>query len=213
MNNAMREIVERATVTIFKDEASDNKGRGFLVAGGYILTAAHCVPSSIDGQMALGDHYLIKIIAANGNQLTGEVVAVEPVSDIALIGMPDDQVFPDKASQFERFAESTAALHLCADEFPFGESFPIHVFTHEGAWITGMAAQWKQNAHTLHMETQPPIMGGTSGSAVFNDQGDVIGVVSTATDADIDSESSGTCSRPCQSLPVWAWQTIKASES
>ena len=131
-------------MTVIKDEESGNKGRGFLVHGGYVLTAAHCVPWSGEGEMPLGDRFFVTIIAADGSRLKGQVVGVEPVSDIAVIASPDGQDLPKDAEAFDRFVDSTEGLILCRDEFPFGEGFPVLIFTHKGEWISGEPAQWRK---------------------------------------------------------------------
>jgi S1-C subfamily serine protease len=164
----------------------------------------------------LGDFFLVTIIAADGSRLKGQVVAVEPVSDIAVIGSLDSQDFPNEADAFDEFVDSTEGLILSADEFPFGEGFPVHIFTHKEEWISGSATQWCENAQTLFVETSPAVSGGTSGSAVLNDRGEVVGVVSTASEPADETEDVGTndgkCARPCHSLPVWVWQAIKRAE-
>ena len=218
LNDLIRKQIERATVTVIANEKEDNAGRGFLVQGGYILTAAHCVPWSGDGRMPLGDFFLVKIITADGSRLTGQVVAVEPVSDIAVIGSPDDQTFYKEAVAFDEFAESVQGLPLCGDEFPFGQDFPIYIFTHLGTWLSGKANQWADNAPTLGVETDQGIVGGTSGSAIVNDCGEVVAVVSTfggvpTREGKSECADTGSNPRPCQSLPVWVWRAIKAAES
>ena len=217
MDDSIRRRVALATVTVVKDEEADSKGRGFLVPGGYVLTAAHCLPWSGEGEMPLGDHFLVTIIVADGSRLKGEVVAVEPVSDIAVIASPDGQTFPREANAFDEFVDSTEGLIVCKDEFPLGEAFPIGIFTHEEHWISGSASQWRENAPTLFVETTPAVSGGTSGSAVLNDYGEVVGVVSTASEPADEPEgrgtNTGTCARPCQSLPVWVWDAIKRAET
>jgi S1-C subfamily serine protease len=211
-----RSRVARATVTIFKDEESGPIGQGFLVHGGYILTAAHCVPWSGEGQMPLGEYFLVTVIAADGRRLTGQVVAVEPVSDIAVIGSPDGQTFSSQATDFDNYLESTEGLILCKDDFPFGAGFPVQIYTHTAEWISGEATQWGENVPTLSFETKPPVVAGTSGSAIVNDRGEVVGVVSSASETAEEAGDSdvydGTCARPCQSLPVWLWRAIKSAE-
>lgn len=209
MNDSIRNRIKLATVTVIHGDEADF-GKGFFVPGGFILTAAHCVPWSGEGQMPLGDFFHVAIIAADGTKLTGEVIAVEVVADIAVIGVLDNQMFSKEAEVFDRFAESIHPLQMCGAEFPFGEDFPVHVMNHCGHWLSGNAAQWKENATTMVVETHPQITPGTSGSAVVNDSGEVVGVVST-----LHGEEAGaicSCARPCQSLPVWLWRAIKTAE-
>jgi S1-C subfamily serine protease len=200
-------------VTVINDKEAGSKGRGFLVHGGYILTAAPCIPWSNEGLMALDVPFLVKIITADGSQLVGQILAVEPVADIAVIGSPDSQTFYEASNAFDDFAESSERLILCDDEFPFGKSFPVHVFTHCGKWLSGEAVRWGgENESTVCIETDPGITSGTSGSAIVNDCGEVVGVVSNSSNSTTETAGRGTCARPCQSLPVWLWRAIKAAQ-
>ncbi|MGA2618344.1 MAG: serine protease [Thermoguttaceae bacterium] len=198
------------------DRITGNTGRGFVVHGGYILTAAHCVPWDCQGGMALDKPFSINVITANNITLTGHVVAVEPVSDIAVIGSPDDR-FPGIARSFESFTETAEALMLCADEFPLDEEFPVHIFTRLAEWLPGKAAQQKKRS-ILSVTTAPTVPDGTSGSAIVNDKGEVVGVVSNSSElvsggSATQEPGDGTCARPCQALPVWLWRAIKVAEN
>ena len=79
MDDSIQSRVARATVTVINDEKSGAKGRGFLVHGGYILTAAHCIPWTLEGTMTLEDCILVTLIATDDRRLRGQVLAVEPV--------------------------------------------------------------------------------------------------------------------------------------
>ena len=211
MDDTIRNRIELATVTVIKADEADIKGRGFVVHGGYILTAAHCVPWNGDGLMALDIPFHVTVVTPHGQRITGRVVAVEPVSDIAVIGSPDCQAFYAESNTFDDFVESGERLIVCDDEYPFGEWFPVHVFTHECEWISGKA-MYKGDASTLCFQTRPTIPNGTSGSIFVNDRGEVVGIVSSSTETNGDEPSSGTCGRPCQCLPVWILRAIKEDE-
>lgn len=211
VDDSNRSRIVGATLTVVKDREYDSKGRGFLVHGGYVLTAAHCVNWSGEGEMALGEDVAVSMIAADGSKLLGRVVAVDPVSDIAVIGSIDDATTIEEAQAFDSFVESNEGLILCKDEFPLGVEFALHIYTHKGEWISGEATQWRENTPTLSWEASPPVLGGTSGSAVVNDHGEVVGVVSTASESD--GSNHGTCARPCKSLPMWVWEEIMTAES
>ncbi len=207
MDNGKRNRIKRATVTVIGNEESDIIGQGFAVAGEYIVTAAHCLPWSCEGGMldCTGTH--VEIITADGNRLLGKVVTVDPISDIAIIGPPDSGYFSEEAEIFDRFVKSVEGLLLSGDELPIGQEVLVHVFTHSGEWLSGHASQWSDNAPILHLESLS-IPSGTSGSAIVNDCGEVVGVASDAS-----TSGDGTCPRPCQSLPVWLWRAIKAAEA
>jgi S1-C subfamily serine protease len=213
MDDSTRNRIRLATVTVINDEEAGSKGRGFVVPGSYIVTAAHCVPWSVEGLMALDDYFLVKIITADGIRLTGQVVAVEPVSDIAVIGSPDNQTFIEEAEAFDKFVASVKGLPLCSDEFASCQKVLVHILTHSGEWLSGHSSQWGDNAPTLYVETDPTIPAGTSGSAIVNDCGAVVGVVSNSSESEGTTAGCGTCARPCQSLPVWLWRAIKAAET
>src|SRR4051812_29212571 len=83
--------VEQAVV-----ELSPRGGRGVLVAGGFVLTAAHCVRAVYTGDMALGDDYHECVKLADGQKLKLRVEAVEPVADIAALGAPGPESLADR---------------------------------------------------------------------------------------------------------------------
>ena len=124
MDNANRNRIKRATVTVIGNEESGVIGRGFFVAGEYIVTAAHCLPWSCEGSMldCMGTH--VEIITADGSRLLGKVVSVDPISDIAVIGPPDSGCFLEEAEVFDRSVKSVEGFGLSGDEFPFGSGLP-----------------------------------------------------------------------------------------
>lgn len=63
-----------------------------MVPGHLIVTTAHVI--KWDGGMALGDYFHEDVEIA-GRRLTASVYAAEPVSDIAVLGAPDDQALPE----------------------------------------------------------------------------------------------------------------------
>lgn len=89
--------IVNATVTLLK-----KGGRGVLVAGNLIVTAAHCIGFECSGSMVLGDYYIEEIETVQG-RLRVTPRAVEPVSDVAVLGSLDDQEFYKDHSAFEEF--------------------------------------------------------------------------------------------------------------
>jgi hypothetical protein len=76
----IRERIARATVLVTRQ-----RGRGILVPGGKILTAAHCITWSGAGGMVLGEWFVETIQTAAGASIQTQVCAAEPVADIAWI--------------------------------------------------------------------------------------------------------------------------------
>lgn len=212
--------VEAATVHFPASEGTG--GRGFLVAGGFILTAAHCIQFETTGAMVLGDSYFEHIVARDGTKLVIDASAVEPVADVAALCAVDGQEHSDEAEAFEAWCERTQPLQLSRRTFAsprlsvdgdgaisdvVHDSERVYILAHTGEWITGTATRFGATA-SIAIETDAPVIGGTSGSAVLDLQGDVIGVVSNATVGEDDGGSNGTLPVLRLALPAWVIAAI-----
>ncbi len=162
MKKAFQTIVANATVTI-----SRMGGRGVLMRGGMIVTAAHCIDFHTDGGMALANYGFIKDIeTARGEKFKVQVWAVESVADIAVFGALDDQLFPrDMQTPFERFCHETTPLTLWRNEFSIGATFSAHIYIHKGTWIDGQASEWVPSIPGI--DAREAVEGGTSGSPII----------------------------------------------
>jgi hypothetical protein len=207
--------VAGATVTLL-----GKGGQGVLVTNGFILTAAHCISANYDGRMAQGDYFIEEIETTRG-KLKATPYAVEPVSDIAVLGPLDDQEFCDEVTQFEDFCEKTKPLRLCLKKFAWRFEFPIWIYTHKKTWIKGKAENFsiKKNPSTISIKTDKNIEGGTSGSPIINEQGELVAVVSTGGgNLEVDHDGNfympisreGNSPLPKFALPVWLYQEITA---
>ena len=145
----LKQQIEQATITV--KTAARGSGRGFLVGGDLIVTAAHCTDFSTDSSMPLGDFYL-QIVETRLGKCLLTPYAVEPVADVAVLGAPDNQepAFGKNVELFESFCEETTPLRLCTEEFELFEPFPVYVFTHEGDWIRGSAKLCRLGARESH---------------------------------------------------------------
>ena len=196
--------VAKATVTLLR-----KGGQGVLVSGNHILTAAHCIDFNCEGWMALGDDSIEKIKTCKG-ELKVAPLAVEPVSDLAVLGSLDDQVFTKEAEDFEKFCEDTKPVPLCRrEDFVLFQKFQVHIYTHKGTWVTGSAMQCREDAQALSVEADQQIEGGTSGGPIINDSGELVGIVShfsLATEGQ--HQCWGLTPRPHLALPVWVCRQI-----
>ena len=132
--------------------------------------------------------------------------AVEPVEDVAVLGALDA---PEHAERFEDFCKRATPLKLCDEEFALFDPFPVHVFTHEGEWVSGRAQQGQTNGTALHVAFEEPIPGGTSGSPVINNDGEVVGIISWVSEPNSSRQCGGSAPRPLLTLPVWIVRQIK----
>jgi len=201
--------VEKATVVLLRK--GRRRGQGVLVNGNLIVTAAHCVTFSIKGGMALRDYYIEEIKTKDGAVLKVRPIAIEPLSDIAVLGGLDDQEFPEEVVAFEDFCEHTKGVPLFKGTWMFEESFKVYVYTHEGNWLEGKATNWgARDESSFWLETDEPIKGGTSGSPIINEEGELVGVVCNAPENV--SPSHGSAPRPHLTLPTWICRQIESAE-
>jgi hypothetical protein len=209
LSDALRNRIAAACVTVVKGD--EGTGRGVLVAGRLILTAAHCVMYTTEGQMALMDTFAHNIHTRHGI-LQASPIAVEPVADIAVLGALDDEGFPDEAIAFQDWCDAGLPVPLCHEDFPVGEPFPVYIYTHRDTWLAGTATQAREEAHRLWLVVPEEIEVGTSGSPVVTAGGEIVGVISVMTAgsaAASDREIEGTMPRPHLTLPAWVLRRLQ----
>jgi hypothetical protein len=177
--------------------------------------------------MVLGDPYLTKIVTASGEDLVLQLCAVEPVSDVALLGPVDDQVLFDEFRSFEEWKDRTAPapvrgwvpiterelrrvrakgladLKAGRNLKAFKRSISVYVLTLASHWISGTVSHHALDLPfgSAWLSVAEPLEGGMSGGPVVDRQGRLIGVVSNGVD-------DGTMPVLCQALPKWAWSRM-----
>jgi S1-C subfamily serine protease len=188
-------------------------GQGVLVPGGFVLTAGHCVAWSLEGGMALGDRYFERIVTPGGADFRLEVLAVEPVSDIAVLGTVDGQVLPEDAMAFDEWCDETAPVRVSCDDFDLGVAVPVHILAHTRAWIRARATRYGFGSEgpdgRVWFAAEHAIESGTSGGPVIDGSGYLVGVVSFAGGTDGDAGFDGRMPRPHLALPSWIWRHIQ----
>jgi hypothetical protein len=157
-------------------------GRGFVIEGRVdrlIITAAHCLPffppcMSFSG---LDERTYQKLLAPIGAEPTiwAECLFVDPVSDIAILGPPDDQELSDQWEQYNNMVEPLGAIVIA--DAPDEETT---------AWLLSLDKRWcrcivRHNGGPLWLSgAADGIHGGMSGSPVMLDDGTAVGVVCAA---------------------------------
>lgn len=214
MTNEAMQRAENATVY------TETGGHGVLVPGGFVLTAAHCIDWDGRGGMALGDYYLEKIRTSDGKKLTLSLLAVEPVSDIAVLGSPDNQAFPEESMAFGVFLDACPPVHVDTKEYAFDESVPVAVLNRDGKWIGGKATHCEafRQAERLWVKAEEDVQGGASGGPIINEKGELVAIVSNFGGhglPKLDGEGNisvsgfeGYAPRPRLTIPVWVWGAI-----
>lgn len=197
------------------------QGQGVLVRNKLVITAAHCISWSSNGSMVLGDYFIEEIEAEGGRELKLAPIIVEPMTDLAVLGSLDGQEFPLEDDAFDNFCEMTTPAKISRNPFradkvkiiqhqgfrPLREyEFRIHIYTHEGCWIQGTASV-RHDSPMMFVKTDHVVKGGTSGSPILNDYGELVGIVSTAWgESGVEREGIHPIIR--RALPVWIYNEI-----
>jgi hypothetical protein len=134
--------------------------------------------------MEFGDRRYVEDMTAGRRQLRICVLAVEPVADIAVLETLDPQVskdFYNAATVFDRFCDDTEPVQIFTADIPPTGQLPVYILTHTRKWVSGLARRPGLELPSLTIESKSGISGGTSGGPVVTeDDGLLVGVVSTA---------------------------------
>jgi len=175
LSDALQKKIESAVVRI-----EGKKGRGTLIHGEFVLTAAHCIDCEYDGTMfqGLGQH-LETVVTQDGRSFRMAPCAVEPVSDIAVLGEADDQELPEDSQQFQTFRDSTEPVKISRMRFKTEEEYEVYMLDLQLNWIKGKLIRFGIFKHysVIPINTEGEIEGGCSGGPIVNSDGQIIGVV------------------------------------
>lgn len=167
-------------------------GHGFVVAGGppwhcrYVITAAHCLPTLPPPEAALAyeEYTYFKLLGRFRGKRTvaAEMVFVDPIADLAVLGTPDSQELPAKARAYENLVEAAVALPIADLPVKYHSNMPV--ISASNGWLFSLATQeWfscqvLQNGGRLSLrEMAEPVVGGMSGSPILTDDGAAIGII------------------------------------
>lgn len=157
-----------------------NKGRGFVVEGPVgqgrlVITAGHCLPDvpPCRANSHILDRTYPNLLAPLGGKpsVCAECLFVDSIGDIAVLGTPDDQKFPDESKAYDEFVEAESVTPLT-----------VAPPDNEG-WLLSLDGDWFRC--TIEHECGPLNFGnlarkiayGMSGSPVISTTGAAVGVV------------------------------------
>jgi hypothetical protein len=152
----------RAVVTV-------GDGRGFIVAGRFVVTAAHCLPEfppannfSFAEERTYGT-----LLALRGERpsIAAECLFADPIADIAVLGTPDNQALPDEADAFDQLVD--------------GHGLDVAEAAEGQGMILSLAGEWC--AVTIRCSPFALNVGSTeagqSGSPILNERGAAVGLI------------------------------------
>lgn len=130
----------------------------------------------------------LSVYSGNDRQADALVEFVDPVSDLAVLsnngyGGTVSNTRDERFRQdFDKLLDGLVSQPLRAELTPFCGRFRVHVYTFLGKWLSGQADLPLCTARELSIEFDEPIPEGTSGSPLFTDAGEVVGMLSESGD-------------------------------
>jgi hypothetical protein len=179
-------------------------GRGFRV-GDYVITVAHCLPHLPPAHMAsyLEERTYQRLLGKLTDKepsVSAEVLFVDPVSDLAILGSPDNQELSDEADAYQELLSQIPS-------FTIGDIEASDVTTKEiernSAKILSLGRREWITCKVCHigghlLVDEPATERGMSGSPIIDDNGRAIGVVASGSGSHWSANP-----RLMRSLPRW----------
>ena len=206
LDDELRKRVEKATVRFPK-----RGGQGVVVPGSLVLTAAHCIEWDLDGEMTLNENIFLEKINCDGRQIFAGIVVVEPVLDIAVLGEPYGHTFYEESNDYIDTLELIEPIEIRTKDLERYQAIHAFIFTHKRTWLEVAVQRSGNDGAPALVITGAPIEPGTSGSPVIDEEGRLIGVVSSCGTAD--PFFHGKIPRPNIALPVWVVDRILKKQS
>jgi hypothetical protein len=206
MNSILEQARRRAVLRV-------GDGRGFVVdlrnLYGHprrcIITAAHCVPIPEQSQPPW-EHTKPKFVGPLGAEPTiaVEILFWDPITDIAVLGEPDNQELAEECEAYEAFLKQAGRIPIAPLQLPlqagdWERTSPVWMLSLEGEWFR---CDIQDNVLMLSVShAEKPIEGGMSGSPILDQSGAALGAVSTSHRIDGQDTREGYGARLAISLP------------
>ena len=178
------------------------------MCGNLILTAACCVDYEAPGAVAFQGDLIQEIQTYAGNNLKVQILAVDLISDFAILGSPDYLEFGNESDAFTEYCAATTPVPICFKNYGRGSEFSVAIWVRKNIWVDGKAKLTDLNTRRITIESAIQIRGGTCGSAIVNEMGELIAVASNsrAGGENNGQEFFGLHPFIPKALPVWAVQ-------
>jgi hypothetical protein len=199
-------------------------GRGFIIDAGHhrhVITAAHCLPELplADPGCYTEEKTYQRLLGPLDEEPTvwAECLFADPISDVAVLGEPDGQVFFDESDAYEALVDSLEPFPVTAVPFYSLPNLPLLADRNapaSQAWLLPLEGPWfpckvRNKGRWLHLsEAAQYIQGGMSGSPILDDSGAAIGLVSITSGGNIDKHTEGLSPALEASLPGWLLERV-----
>jgi hypothetical protein len=167
-------------------------GRGFVVSCGrehVVVTAAHLLPVDIHlGAAFSGERTYGALLGPVGGEtaVAAEALFIDPITDLAVLGPPDGDRFPEEYEAYEALIEPMHALAIGAAPAMQPDSWGYLTQPGEGKgkFLT-LAGEWveidlRRYRYALSVSPDKLVEAGTSGSPILSSTGEAIAVVAHA---------------------------------
>lgn len=210
LDEVLKKRVERASVKF-----PEKGGQGILIRSDIILTAMHVLQyEREDLERFYLDVFQVEKIETYLGDLKVYLLACDPVSDIAALKCVPDLTYVHEYNNYVAFCENTNPIPLAIfSREDFNQDNPLmidaFIYTHEAKWLEIKVTLCKdpELMKSMWIESQEPFQYGTSGSAIVNEHGELIGVVSHASEGHPPYTGLAPCA--CKALPVWVIDLIE----
>jgi hypothetical protein len=204
-----------------------DKGRGFIIehralfdfGGGFrrlrrklVVTASHCLPHAPKMPCySYQEATYANLLAPLGEQpsVWAECLFFDPVSDLAILGEPDNQVLGEESDEYTRLVDGRKPFTIAAPETGEGYMLALDgvswqrtpLIVHENIWGTGLSTG--------------ATLGGQSGSPIVDSTGRAVAVVSVGAEVWNNGNMTPINSGPQPilqlQLPSWVLKTVRVT--
>jgi len=226
----MAQTAERSLPPDADSVITVDKGRGFIIGhrtlfdfgDGFkrlrrklVLTASHCLPHPpVMPSYSYQETTYPNLLAPLGKKpsVWAECLFFDPVSDLAILGEPDNQELGEENDAYARLVDERKPFTIAAPEM--GEGYmlaldgvswqPTPLIVHENIWGTGLSTG--------------ATLAGQSGSPIVDAKGRAVALVSIGSERPAVSTGSSSAMDGPQpilkfQLPSWVLKTVRASDT
>ena len=135
--------------------------------------------------------------------------AVEPCSDVAILGSNDYEHSPEDCETFDDFCQNTEPITVSRRDFEHQQKIIVHIYGWKKQWVRGEAIPRTTSPLWTYVETGDQLEGGFSGGPIVNDAGELVGIYSWGGEAAMPNGAfCASFPRAHLALPSWICDQI-----